>query len=240
VDAESLLTDLAEAIGARLEVRVAFPRGRAAALEALHTAASDLESGRVTRTIVGGVDSLLRRNSIEQLGAEGALLTEKASSGHPVGEAAAFVVLERTGGPRPALAAVGQTAIANEPTARTEQPCEAVALSRVLRELRRSEPANAALPRLICDLNGDRYRATEWLLASTRALAGWEPASGGARRADLLHAADRIGDVGAASGAVALVWAVSALAKGYARADRVLVFGASDGPLRAGAIVRRT
>jgi hypothetical protein len=33
-----------------------------------------------------------------------------------------------------------------------------------------------------------------------------------------------------------VVWAATALAKGYAGADRVLVWGSSDGPARAAAL----
>jgi len=83
----------------------------------------------------------------------------------------------------------------------------------------------------VCDLNGDRYRATEWSMAAIRTL--------GALHGDmsLWHPADCIGDTGAASGIVNVVWAVAAFGKGYASAERTLVWGASEGPARAAAVL---
>jgi 3-oxoacyl-[acyl-carrier-protein] synthase-1 len=86
-------------------------------------------------------------------------------------------------------------------------------------------------PLTVCDLNGDRYRAVEWAMASMRAfsdLHGDEP---------LWHPADCVGDPGAAAGALSVVWATAALVKGYAPLPQVLVWGASDGALRGAALL---
>jgi len=110
------------------------------------------------------------------------------------------------------------------------QPGLTLALRKARERARRLE----AWPRIVCDLNGDRYRALEWSLVVVRALGDLPegPASG----PEWLPA-EWIGDTGAASGLVGVIWAVTAMRKGYARASQALVWGASDGPLRAAAIL---
>jgi 3-oxoacyl-[acyl-carrier-protein] synthase-1 len=76
-------------------------------------------------------------------------------------------------------------------------------------------------PLVVSDLNGERHRAHEWMFAEARALRyegllrEWTPAEG-------------IGDAGAAMGGVCVGVGAIALARGYARAAEVLVWGASD------------
>ena len=77
----------------------------------------------------------------------------------------------------------------------------------------------------------------EWGLAKTRVLAGLPdrpdiPGSG-----EFWHPADCTGDTGAASGILDCIWGMDAIQKGYGGGHQVLVWGASEGPLRAGAII---
>jgi 3-oxoacyl-[acyl-carrier-protein] synthase-1 len=152
------------------------------------------------------------------------------------GEAAAFLVLEaatRGGTPLGVLAGTGVT---EEPTAGTDEPNQGRGLTAAIRAARSVAPL-PYVPLMICDLNGERYRALEWLLAYPRSLGDlpWRydlPTCG-----EFWHPADCLGDTGAASGALDCVWAVEALRKGYALTERVLVWGASEGRLRAAAIL---
>jgi 3-oxoacyl-[acyl-carrier-protein] synthase-1 len=225
-------TPVAEAIAGALGVRFELVRrdrfGRAAGLAALHRAARHLRDDRVRVAIVGGVDSLLRRGPVARLLEQGRLKHDEMPHGVIPGEAAAFVVLQADAGR--GRVSLEYSAVAEEETARTGEPCRGVGLTRVLRETGAKLPE---YPHVVCDLNGERYRHMEWGLASVRALGKVGKRPGGPAETDLRHPADCIGDAGAASGLVNVVWAATAIRKGYARSDRALVWGASDGVLRA-------
>ncbi len=221
------------ALGAKPDVVAAERQGRSAALVAADRAFRDLQAGRVSCALVGGVDSLLRRERLERLDAAGALKSASSPQGVIPGEAAAFIVLEPASLAQSrgasALARLCSTVVVEEPTAGTDAPNQAVGLTRALRAARAALGASVSSMLMVCDLNGDRYRGLEWSLARLRALAGIPG------NLTLWHPADCIGDVGAASGALNAAWSVTALRKAYAGADHVLVWGASDGKARAAA-----
>jgi 3-oxoacyl-[acyl-carrier-protein] synthase-1 len=237
LDEHDSATAIADAVGDRLGKTFDLVRadkfGRAAGLAALHRAARHLADGRVDVALVGAVDSRVRRDAIARQVERGTLHGEKNPMGIIPGEAAAFVVLQAAGMARP-LARLSGTAVAEEPTAGSDSPNQGEGLTLAVRKARSRGRAFETWPRIVCDLNGDRYRALEWSLTSVRALGGLPegPASG----PEWLPA-EWMGDTGAASGLVGIVWAVAAMEKGYARAEQALVWGASDGPLRAAAIL---
>lgn len=235
-DAQQLpFTEIVRELGVEPVVTQAEPHGRAAFFAAFRAAAKALRAGEVQVALVGGVDSLIRRERLAALDAAGIVRSFSRPDGVLVGEAAAFVVLEAT----PAAAARGadrahveSIVLDEEPTAGTDDPNQAKGLTRVLRKtFGAPQEKRRPFPLAVCDLNGDRYRAIEWTMASLRALPD--------RSDDLVvwHAADCVGDTGAASGALALVWTVTSFDKGYAPKDEVLVWGASDGPLRAATLL---
>ncbi len=208
--------------------------GRAAGLAALTAASRELAAGTAPAALVGAVDSLIRPEVLRKLDRAG-ILPNADHGGVIPGEAAAFVLLE----PAEASPATGAAcrlraiALADEPTADTDDPNRAEGLTRALREILTQAGAVQIPPLAICDLNGNRYRAVEWAMAWPRVLRFQD--------ADLVfwHPADCLGDTGAASGIVNLVWGMESLRKGYARHREVLVWGASDGPLRAAALIDR-
>jgi 3-oxoacyl-[acyl-carrier-protein] synthase-1 len=239
IDEGDPATAIADAVGDRLgktfDVVRADKFGRAAGLSALHRAARHLADGRVDVALVGGVDSQLRRAAIARQIERGVLRHDKNPSGVIPGEAAAFVVLMPAGEAH-SLARLAGSAVAEEPTAGSDSPNQGEGLTLAVRKARERAGALEAWPRVVCDLNGDRYRALEWSLACVRALGDLPagPASG----PEWLPA-EWLGDAGAASGIVGVVWAVTAMRGGHARTDRALVWGASDGPLRAAVILSR-
>jgi len=85
---------------------------------------------------------------------------------------------------------------------------------------------------VICDLNGESYRAHEWGLA----LARLGDALGGVRA--LWHPADCVGDLRAAGPALHLALACRALHEGYAPATSCVLFAGDDGGDRAACLVR--
>ena len=234
---------LADALSAALGTTFAVVRGdrwgRAGGLAALHRAARHLAEGRIDVALVGGVDSLVRPEVLERLTEAGLLKSEDHPQGIRPGEAAAFLVLEPGG--VPGVTSRGQllgSAVTEEPTAGTLDANEGVGLTRALRGAR--EAAGASLPhfpRVVCDLNGDRYRAMEWAFALVRALHDLEPAEGGPGATERWHPAECIGDTGAASGLVNAVWGLTAMRRGYAKSRTTLVWGASEGPLRAAVVL---
>lgn len=212
---------------------VAVTAGRSAALVALARAAADLREGRVAVAIVGGVDSLIRPEIAELLEREGRLKGPQRPHGVIPGEAAAFVAVETatraSARGAPVLARVLGMSVTAEPTVGTDEPNQARGLTSALREARKGAEPFKVPPLFVCDLNGDRYRAMEWGFALMRAyhdLHGDE---------EVWHPADAIGDSGAASCAVCLVWAAMALCRNHAGNERVVVWGASQTAERAAA-----
>lgn len=232
---DAVLEALSGALPATPALRRAFPNGRAAALIALEAAVEDLAAGSIDAALVGGVDSLIRTPVLERLAADRAIKTRAQPDGIVPGEAAAFVLLERArtsgagaGQPIARILSVGR---GDEETAGTEEPNPATGLTAALRSAVDDADGLDAPPYTVCDLNGDRYRAMEWGMAGIRVL--------GHLTGDLplRHPADCIGDPGAGSGALGLVWAATALHKGYANAERALVWGASQGRDRAAVVL---
>lgn len=209
--------------------------GRASALLALDRAITAIAAGRMAGALVVGADSLLRSDRLQALADAGALKDDDHPQGILPGEGAGAVVLMAR--PVQRLATVLGSGTAEESSAGSERPNRAEGLSAALRAARRAAPALAHRPLIACDLNGDRYRALEWNLADTRCLGDLRWGADGTDGETLWHPADCIGDSGAASGALNLVWAVEALVAGHTGHDRALVWGASDGSLRAAAIL---
>lgn len=230
-DAEAVAREL----GPLAASLVAERTGRAAALTALDRAARDLAAGRIECALVGGVDSLVRAEILEALDRAGRLRQAGRPGGVTPGEGAGFVVVERersarARGANPIVRVLG-TAVAEEPTAGTDEPNRGEGLTRALRAAREAAGALEAKPLVVCDLDGDRYRALEWSYAELRVLGDLP---GGA---EVWHHADCVGDAGAAHNALGLVWAATALERGYARRAAALVWGASAGKTRAAAVL---
>jgi len=234
-DPEPLERALRPVVGTACRVFEMHTAGRAAGLLALDDALEALAEDRVDSAIVGGVDSWIRAPVLRRLDAAGILRSAGNPQGLIPGEAAAFVVLERgdqaKGRGVKVLARCLAAATADEATAGTDDPNQGVGLTTALREAAGAAGGFEVPPLVVCDLNGDRYRASEWSMAAIRTL--------GTLHGDmsLWHPADCIGDPGAASGIVNIVWAVAAFGKRYAPAERALIWGASEGPARGAAVL---
>lgn len=235
-DATAAANNVLRTLG-RDDVKVTTHRaGRAAGLAALAAAREDLTTGAAKAVLVGGVDSQIRPETLMRQSAARALPTAWSGGVIP-GEAAAFVVVEAAEAARRRGLVDGfrlrAAVVSREPTTDTDKPSRAEGLTSALRSALRAAGEVAMPPLVICDLNGDRYRAVEWAMAWPRVLRF--------QNADLVfwHPADCIGDSGAASGLVNLVWGLEAMARNYARHREILVWGASDTGLRAAAVIDR-
>jgi len=233
-DSDLLIDTLLARLPLSVDAANGLSAGRAAGLLALEAAMEDLRTDTVQIAIVGCVDSQIRAESLQRLEARGTLRSGLNPQGAIPGEAASFLVIEspavaRRRRSRP-LAWLLACASSKEPTAGTESPNQGMGLTEALRRAREKAGLDAR-PLVICDLNGDRYRAIEWAIAGVRALGNLHGDS------DTWHPADCIGDSGAGSGLLNVAWGATALQKQYARAERILVWGASEGKSRAAAVL---
>lgn len=223
-----------------LEARTqVFTLGHAGIFRALEAAVADLGRGRIRAAVVGAVDSYLDEATLEWLADIKRLKSDRTVVGLVPGEGAAFVVLERrslamTRGAAP-LARVDGVATAMESHGiYASTPCRGDGLTSALeRTLGALPDGGADTAVVLCDLNGERYRAMEWGLTFFRAL-------GSVRESPAVwHPAGSTGDTGAAAGAINLAFAAVAIARRYARPQTVLVWGSSDEGLRGSAYLRR-
>lgn len=234
-DPKAVFRAVGEALKVTFDAGMAFTVGRPSALAALEAACRDLVERQVDGALVAGVDSLIRAPVLERLERAGILRSDRVPQGIIPGEAAGVVFLETGASAAKRGAQVRgrllASAVGDERTAGTSEPNRADGLTKVLHAVRRDGGGLEATPLVICDLNGDRYRAMEWAMASIRALGDLHGDTA------LWHPADCIGDPGAGSGLVNLVWATEAFTRGYAPADRALVWGAADGEARAAVLL---
>jgi 3-oxoacyl-[acyl-carrier-protein] synthase-1 len=151
------------------------------------------------------------------------------------GEAAAFLVLERHSAVQKrnaqALAKLVGIGYAIESNSIYDKsPCTGDGLTSAIRSALEGLDGST-LTLVVCDLNGERYRATEWGLALPRSFGASAPPE------LLWHPADCLGDCGAAAGALNVVFGALALARRSVADGSVLVWGSSDDGERGAALL---
>jgi len=202
--------------------------GRASVLKSLRSAAQALEQDLVDAVVVGAVDSWVTPRALEWLRRHGRLPEYPRHTGTIPAEAAGFLVLERpeAAEARGARSYAHVTASSGRmEEARWGETMPALPLADAVRTVVGDLRAPHAV--VVSDLDGDRYRAMEWVMAEAKGALPCESQ-------DHWNPADCIGDSGAAMGAVTLAWASMALHRGYAGVPQVLVWGASEeGPREA-------
>lgn len=205
-----------------------YSAGHAGAFIAIRQAVLDLASGKYACAVIGAVDTYLDDETLDWLLASKRLKTSTSTRGFLPGEAAAFIVIEPTRGAMarkvPSIVALhGPATTMEQRSVYDDAPCQGVGLGDCIRQTLAQAPnAGKQTGLIVCDLNGERYRSLEWGLAAPRALAGvtLDP--------PLAHPAESIGDTGAASAAINLCYAATALARGFAGTADILVWGSSD------------
>lgn len=223
--------------GAAARTRV-FAGGHAAVIEAMRAALADLRDGTFTAAVVGGVDSLVEPETVRFFLAQGRLKTPDGRVGFLPGEGAAFLLIEAPAAARArgagVLCSIEAPSLAIEPVTVTARgPCDGSGLSAAIdATLSRLGDQGAETGLLLTDLNGEPYRAEELGYAVVRALRHVKAPF------RLWHAADCIGDTGAASGAIAACTGARALHRGYARTNHALLCASSDGGLRGAVYLR--
>jgi 3-oxoacyl-[acyl-carrier-protein] synthase I len=204
--------------------------GHTGFVKVLQQAQSLLLAGQVDRCLVGGIESCIEPNVVVAAALAGVIKTDANPVGFIPGEAAAFVLLERTyrGPVRPCLLGEG-TAFAAADRFSVDPPdgvAVAQAVDWVLRSnLGKREEAPAAI---IGDLNGDDYRARDWGYALLRLRASHSLSD-----AALWLPALAYGDTGAASEAVSLCTGIFAQQRGWIQPGLIVEWSAADRGSRA-------
>lgn len=213
-----------------------FPRGHAAAFEALSHASARLRQGADELFLVGACESYLDAVTLEWLDANEQLKSQTNRWGFVPGEAAAFCLLTRRATASrlglPTLASLDAVTLAQEECRiKTDTVCVGLGLSRALRGALAALPADAHVDAVYCDMNGERYRADEYGFTLTRVGKRLR------RPAEFCAPADCWGDVGAASGVLSLCLAVASARRGYAPGPRALLWASSECGLRGAALL---
>lgn len=210
--------------------------GHAGGLLALLRARAALLSGEAQLCLVGGVDSYLEPETLEWLDETEQLHSEGNIYGYCPGEGAGFVLLAthvtaRALGLQPLLELLAVGAAREENRVRSETVCLGVGLGQALRSA--FEQAAVGLPnRILCDMNGERYRGNEYGFAVLRNPGRFRDA------AAFEAPADSWGDLGAATGPLLVALANEAHARDYAPGPLSLLWASSEGGARAAALLR--
>lgn len=203
--------------------------GQAGVFLALRDAMSRIRSGELDYCLVGGADSYFIDSRLERLDKSWRLRTDRNPDGFMPGEAAVLLLLttpQRAAdlGTVP-LCRVGEVAVATE---REKIDGERASTGQGLAKAIGGALARSRPPAwVLCDLNGESYRAFEWGLMQARLgeFLG--------EMKQLTHPADCLGDVGAATGALLVACAAHGFARLAAPEGPVLLWAGSDDGTRA-------
>ncbi|MFO0755485.1 MAG: beta-ketoacyl synthase N-terminal-like domain-containing protein [Byssovorax sp.] len=214
-----------------------YPGGHAAVGLALAAALDDLDRG-APAVIAGGADSLVEPAAVRAFHAAGRLSLRPRRTGFLPGEGAGFLLLE----PLDRALARGATvlclleapATADDPVPLDgDAPCTGTGLSAAIEATAFAlDDHGAAIGLCYCDLNGEPARSEELASAIVRSLRHVP------RPLALRHIADGLGDTGAASMALSIGAAATALHREQTRTSGVLVTASSDRGLKASVHLR--
>jgi 3-oxoacyl-[acyl-carrier-protein] synthase-1 len=232
---DTLLRDLLERCGGAFhpESQV-IAKGRTGGIEAIEIASRLMSKSRVASCAIVGVDSFLNAATLRAYHERGRLLTGLNSDGFIPGEAAGAFLLESTASRNPGPLLVRGWGFAKEDAGiESELPLRGEGLANAIREsFSHGGTDYHAVDYRICDANGEQYPFQEAALAMARTLRLRKVSF------DLWHAADCIGEVGAATVPCALSIAWHAAEKGYAPGPGVLMHVGNTSGERAALVLR--
>ena len=206
-------------------------RGRAGAFEALAAARVLLERGVVTHCLVGGVDSLVNGADAQRLSTAGRLHDFDNPQGTIPGEGAAFWLLasEREAGVAQLL---GVGLDQEVDSALGERYAVGQGLRSALTAAARNADCDETLVNFrVSDMNGERYHAWDSTLGASRFYRAPRP------ELPVWYPASCTGDIGAAAGALSVIFAANAITRGYASGPIAMCEASSDDGLRAACLV---
>jgi 3-oxoacyl-[acyl-carrier-protein] synthase-1 len=228
-DCESLVSKLFAKLpsGPPKERQHLYFGGHTGIAHAIAEATRALQAGELERCIVGGIDSCIELHMLEWAAKAGMLKTGAFPVGFLPGEAACFILLEKgepaaaNGYSRRVSICAGPSLLRDEIGRFSESPPNGRALARVIESVLATSPAPLGV--LIGDLNGDSHRANDWGYAVVRLQEKFPMGN-----VPMWVSALSFGEVGAATGAVAIAMATRGMQRGYAPAGPALIWLASD------------
>lgn len=231
---------LCEALNGTIGIgeRLHWMGGHAGGILAMETGRRLLAEGRAELVLAGGVDSYLSCDTLEWLDDIEQLHSEGNIYGFCPGEAAGFVLLARVEtaqrlGLTPLLNLVSVGSGIEKNLIKTEDICLGDGLAAAFRAAAEPLHDTETIDRIICDMNGERYRGNEYGFAVLKVPGLFKNA------AEFEAPADCWGDVGAAAGPLYVGLVVQAEERGYSKGPLSLIWASSEGGRRAAAIVRR-
>ncbi len=213
-----------------------FESDQNAFYDALEDAVQTLQRDHRKMCIVAGVDSYFDPDTLEWLDKAGRLKSSRNKYGFVPGEAAAAILIEsraiadqRAANVLAVLQGLG-TGIEKNSIISDDQS-SGKGLAQAIKTLIDSSAEPIQIEWVACDLNGEVYRAREWGFCQVLLHQSFS------RLKHIWHHADSLGDVGVASGAVMVSLVAKAFERGYAPAEKCLIWGASDNGTRAALIL---
>jgi 3-oxoacyl-[acyl-carrier-protein] synthase-1 len=207
--------------------------GHAGPLHGLALARRLLATEEIEYCVVGGVDSLLNDSDISRLRSTYRIYSPDNAQGLIPGEGSAFVLVSTGKSKQPSLSRLLGIGISTEKdTVLGNRYSQGRGLQEALKiAVREAEVEESTIALRVSDMNGERYRAWESLLAESRFYR--------TRRERLVpwYFSTAVGDIGAAAGALAVVIAAMGMAKGYAPGPHAMCETSSDEGLRAACVL---
>lgn len=212
--------------------------GHAGGLMGMLHASNSLRKGSAKFCLVGGIESYLEAETLEWLDDRDQLHSEMNKFGFCPGEAAAFCLLttHRTAAEyklAPLVQIIDVVAAHEENRIKTETVCIGEGLGAAFKSLFENNSVGQ-VERIICDMNGERYRGNEYGMAVLRNPGLFKDA------ADVETPADCWGDVGAASGPLYVGMVAEATTRGYSKGPLSIVWASSESGGRAAALLGET
>jgi len=196
-------------------------QGNASIIECIDIADKIIKENPLAVCIIGAVDSLLDEDTLDWFEKDERLLSDSLHRQHSfaAGEAVGFMILESKLQVQPEkyMAEITGIGLADEPGCFvSDKPCKGEALSSTIKA---AVSEKTDIRTVICDLNGEYFRAKEWSYANLRCFKD--------KDLNIIQPADSIGNIGAASGVVFAGIAVQGFSRGWIK-DDVLIFCADD------------
>jgi 3-oxoacyl-[acyl-carrier-protein] synthase-1 len=236
-----LVDRLIRAIGIELNVKIQknIYGDQCDFLIAIREAIDDLESGKVDRCIVGGVDSFLEPFSLEWAIKKNRLKGEDTPCGFLPGEAAVFIELQRSNSrgkiAEPVEAILTEPAFDQEPAnAQAGEISLGVGLASVIKKVL-SYNHEAMIGLVIGNLNGEVGRAQDWGYAVNR-LIGQFPFLNEVRT---WYPAESFGETGCASVGLAIGVGIQSFKRGYAKTNDILIWCSSETRNRGAVLLKK-
>lgn len=211
--------------------------GHASGLTALGMAVNHMRRGEFEACLIGGIESYFHPDTIAWLDANRQLAGAVSRSGFVPGEGAGFCILTTENAQLQfqlkKLARVRTIALGNETKLlKTIDICLGEGLTATVRDaLRDLQLPNERINHVVCDINGERYRAEEWGFVCLRMGQYFDDPTA-------YHSpVECWGDMGAASGPLFVMLTCQASARGYSRGPRNLLWSSSECGRRAAAVL---